>query len=65
LREYLIAVEDGYAKVDVQVLDETIVAIAPRLDVVGTLINGDNKLVTFPQSAGRVFSFLGKPIPLF
>ena len=45
IQNVLIAVEDGYAKVDVQVLDGSIVAIAPRLDVVGTLINGDNKLL--------------------
>ena len=45
IQNVLIAVEDGYAKVDVQVLDGTIVAIAPSLDVVGTLINGDNKLL--------------------
>ncbi|MBR8834192.1 MAG: amidohydrolase [Stigonema ocellatum SAG 48.90 = DSM 106950] len=45
IQNVLIAVEDGYANVDVQVVDGTIAAIAPRLDVVGTAINGENKLL--------------------
>ncbi len=45
IQNVLIAVEDGYTNVDVQIVDGIIVAIAPRLDVVGTAINGENKLL--------------------
>ncbi len=45
IQNVLVAVENGYANVDVQVVDGTIAAIAPHLDVVGTAINGENKLL--------------------
>jgi cytosine/adenosine deaminase-related metal-dependent hydrolase len=41
----LIPVEDGYTTVDVQVVEGIIRAIAPQLEVVGTPINGKNKLL--------------------
>ncbi|PLZ95037.1 amidohydrolase [Fischerella thermalis CCMEE 5268] len=41
----LIPVEDGYTTVDVQVVEGNITAIAPGLEVVGTPINGENKLL--------------------
>ncbi len=41
----MIAVSDDYARVDVQVVDGKIAAIAPNLQVIGTAINGKNKLL--------------------
>ncbi|BAZ65821.1 amidohydrolase [Fischerella sp. NIES-4106] len=41
----LIPVEDDYTTVDVQVNLGIITAIAPQLEVVGTAINGENKLL--------------------
>lgn len=41
----LIPVEDGYTTVDVQVIEGIISAIAPHLEVMGTAINGENKLL--------------------
>ncbi|MFH7028554.1 MAG: amidohydrolase [Heteroscytonema crispum UTEX LB 1556] len=45
IQNALIAVEDGYTTVDVQIVDGNIAAIAPHLDVVGTSINAENKLL--------------------
>jgi cytosine/adenosine deaminase-related metal-dependent hydrolase len=45
IRNVLIATVDDYATVDVQVVDGVIAAIAPSLEVVGTAINGENKLL--------------------
>ncbi|BAZ23963.1 amidohydrolase [Kalymmatonema gypsitolerans NIES-4073] len=45
IRNVLIATVDDYATVDVQVVDGAIAAIAPGLEVVGTAINGENKLL--------------------
>jgi 5-methylthioadenosine/S-adenosylhomocysteine deaminase len=45
IQNVLIAARDGYATVDVQVLDDKIAAIAANLDVVGTAFDGSNKLL--------------------
>ncbi|KAB8331319.1 amidohydrolase [Scytonema tolypothrichoides VB-61278] len=45
IQNVLIATVDDYATVDVQVVDGAIAAIAPTLDVIGTTINGENKLL--------------------
>jgi 5-methylthioadenosine/S-adenosylhomocysteine deaminase len=45
IQNALIAVEDGYTTVDVQIVDGNISAIASHLDVVGTPINALNKLL--------------------
>jgi 5-methylthioadenosine/S-adenosylhomocysteine deaminase len=45
IQNALIAVEDGYTTVDVQIVDGNISAIAPPKDVVGTSINALNKLL--------------------
>lgn len=45
IQNVLIATDDDYATVDVQVVDGAIAAIAPSLEVVGTAINGENKLL--------------------
>lgn len=45
IQNVLIPVENGYTTVDVQVVEGNITAIAPNLDVVGTPINGQNKLL--------------------
>lgn len=45
IQNVLIAVEDGYTTVDVAVVDGKIAAIAANLDVVGTVIDGKNKLL--------------------
>lgn len=41
----MIAIRDDYATVDVQVVDGAIAAIAPNLQVIGTAIDGKNKLL--------------------
>jgi len=41
----LIAADDDYATVDVQIIDGAIAAIAPNLEVIGTPIDGKNKLL--------------------
>ncbi len=41
----LIAFENGYTTVDVQIEHDRIVAVAPNLPVIGTPINGQNKLL--------------------
>ncbi|MBD6619384.1 amidohydrolase [Komarekiella sp. 'clone 1'] len=45
IQNVLIAARDGYATVDVQVVDGKIAAIAAELDVVGTTFDGNNKLL--------------------
>ncbi|MGA9378121.1 MAG: amidohydrolase [Phormidium sp.] len=45
LKQALIPVDQGYATVDVQVVGETITAISANLEVVGTAINCENKLL--------------------
>jgi cytosine/adenosine deaminase-related metal-dependent hydrolase len=45
IQNVLVAVDQGYATVDVQIVDNHIQAIAPNLDVVGTVIDGQNKLL--------------------
>ncbi|MEH2074413.1 MAG: amidohydrolase [Nostoc sp.] len=45
IQNVLIAASDDYATVDVQIIDGTIAAIAPNLAVIGTVINGKNKLL--------------------
>ncbi|MEH2311038.1 MAG: amidohydrolase [Nostoc sp.] len=45
IQNVLIAVSDDYATVDVQVVDGKIAAIAPNLQVIGTAIDGKNKLL--------------------
>lgn len=45
IKNALIATNDNYTTVDVQVVDGIITTIAPDLDVVGELINGENKLL--------------------
>ncbi|ODH02020.1 amidohydrolase [Nostoc sp. KVJ20] len=45
IQNVLIAVSDDYATVDVQVVDNKIAAIAPNLQVIGTPIDGKNKLL--------------------
>ncbi|MEH2415283.1 amidohydrolase [Nostoc sp.] len=45
IQNVLIAVRDDYATVDVQIVDGAIAAIAPNLQVIGTAIDGKNKLL--------------------
>ncbi|MEH1988547.1 amidohydrolase, partial [Nostoc sp.] len=45
IQNVLIALSDDYATVDVQIVDGAIVAIAPNLQVIGTAIDGKNKLL--------------------
>lgn len=45
IQNVLIAVSDDYATVDVQIVDAVIAAIAPNLPVIGTAIDGKNKLL--------------------
>ncbi len=45
IQNVLIATEDAYLTLDVQVIDGKIAAIAPDLDVVGNTIDGSNKLL--------------------
>ncbi|WP_414550108.1 amidohydrolase [Anabaena sp. CCY 0017] len=45
IQNVLIATNDDYATVDVQVVDGKIAAIAPNLDVIGTTFDGSNKLL--------------------
>ena len=45
LQKVLVPVEQGYATVDVQLVDNHISAIAPNLEVVGTAVDGQNKLL--------------------
>lgn len=45
LQQALIPTDQGYATVDVQVVGDTIAAISPNLEVVGTVVNCENKLL--------------------
>ena len=45
IQQVLIPADQGYAAVDVQIIGKKITAIAPYLDPVGTVINGQNKLL--------------------
>lgn len=45
IQNVLIAASDDYATVDVQIVDGAITAIAPNLPVIGTAIDGKNKLL--------------------
>jgi 5-methylthioadenosine/S-adenosylhomocysteine deaminase len=45
IKNVLIATNDAYTTTDVQVVEGKISAIAPNLDVVGTAVNGENKLL--------------------
>ncbi len=45
IQNVLIAVSDDYATVDVQIVDGAIAAISPNLQVIGTAIDGKNKLL--------------------
>lgn len=45
IKNVLIAIDNGYNTVDVQIEGEGITAIAPQLEVVGTAIDGQNKLL--------------------
>ncbi|MDH6098416.1 amidohydrolase [Anabaenopsis sp. FSS-46] len=45
IQNVLIAIEDAYLTLDVQVINGKIAAIAPDLDVVGNTIDGSNKLL--------------------
>ncbi|MGM3306582.1 amidohydrolase [Anabaena sp. WFMT] len=45
IKNAVIAVTDGYTTIDVQVVNGIITAIDSNLDVIGTRINGENKLL--------------------
>ncbi|ALF56490.1 amidohydrolase [Nostoc piscinale CENA21] len=45
IKNVLISTDDGYTTTDVQVVDGKIAAIAPHLDIVGTAVNGEHKLL--------------------
>ncbi len=45
IQNVLIAVSDDYATVDVQIVDGAIASISPNLPVIGTVIDGKNKLL--------------------
>ncbi|ABA21200.1 Amidohydrolase [Trichormus variabilis ATCC 29413] len=45
IQNVLLATDDGYITTDVQILGDKITAIAPNLDVVGTVIDGTHKLL--------------------
>ncbi|BAY37031.1 amidohydrolase [Nostoc sp. NIES-2111] len=45
IKNVLLATDDGYTTTDVQVVDARIAAIAPNLEIVGTRIDGQNKLL--------------------
>lgn len=45
IKNAVIPITDGYTTVDVQVVNGIITAIAPDLDVIGTRINGEQKLL--------------------
>lgn len=45
IQNVLIPVDNGYDTVDVQISDDGITAIAPQLEVIGTAISGENKLL--------------------
>ena len=45
IQQALVPVDDGYANVDVQIQDNAIAAIDANLEVVGTAVDGKNKLL--------------------
>lgn len=45
IKNVLVPIEDGYTTLDVQLVGNCISAIAPNLEVVGTVIDGQNKLL--------------------
>jgi len=45
IQNVLISKGEGYTTVDIQVQDDRIIAIAPNLEVIGTAIEGTNKLL--------------------
>ncbi len=45
IQNVLVAVDQGYTTVDVQIVDNYIHAIAPNLEIVGTAVDGQNKLL--------------------
>ena len=45
IQQVLIPVEQGYSTVEVQIAENQISAIAPNLEVVGTAVDGQNKLL--------------------
>ena len=45
IKNTLISIDDTYVTTDVQVVDGKITAIAPNLEIIGTEINGENKLL--------------------
>ncbi|AUT00311.1 amidohydrolase [Nostoc sp. CENA543] len=45
IQNVLIAAEESYTTTDVQIIEGKIAAIAPNLDIVGTVIDGSNKLL--------------------
>lgn len=45
IQQVMIPVDRGYATVDVQITGQTITAIAPHLEPVGTIINGQDQLL--------------------
>jgi len=45
IKNVLIPVEDAYDTVDVQIIDNAIAAISPRIDAIATAIDGKNKLL--------------------
>lgn len=45
IKNAVVPVTDGYATIDVQVVNGIITAIDPNLDVIGTRINAENKLL--------------------
>ncbi|MTJ54456.1 amidohydrolase [Anabaena sp. UHCC 0253] len=45
IKNTLISVTNSYITTDVQVVDGKITAIAPNLEIIGTAINGENKLL--------------------
>ena len=45
IQSALISVGQGYETVDVQIVEGRIAAIAPQLDLVGTAVDGSDKLL--------------------
>lgn len=45
IKRVLVPVDNGYEVVDVQIVDERITAIGPNLEVVGTAVDAQNKLL--------------------
>ena len=46
IKNSLISVTGSYITTDVQIIDGKIAAIAPNLEIIGTVINGENKLLS-------------------